>query len=1764
MMADQNDNAYVERIVLDITSPTPDFKGLDGVIRRLGALNRLLDSVKAKSAQLSASIGKSLAMPKGGIGGTGHSSVSAKEMKAPGLFDKDAAVPIKPLKPITPSQIEATGIPLEIRADQIRAFLSGKIEMPINASEIEVRVIGKVAGLVDAEELKKANEKAVADAAGGGGKGGKGGGGGGGGADPQEPDISGRKRIIQTKEVDGVLREFTESLDDLGQKIKTTKISYDTEGNAATSEIDVDRRGAGVRQNVLDQIEAAKSQIRAESSRDLERGALTLAEQKVAALKKQWELLKGIADSNAQDLTNSGQQVLFSKVQASAEAARLSYERERVKISGKSHRDLIAQSISTEKSAAKAARTAAIAAAPDNQVEKLQALSLEQEKLARAYRNAQQAYSRLGDTTGATRMGERAQTATSKSEEFLVSAASIDAKNRQREKQKQLDDQIEQASRDNDARRMRRERAAERAENARKASVEAATRDNDARRLRRQRDFERQRERIADDVYKHREAQQSTLARRVAAAGGDQEAAKRAEAAYQQSMAGELRKQANEASKIGDKKLARRLGTEAADAEMKAQKAMVAANKAAAATRVIGKNMLDNIRHVGQWAASVGVLYGAIGLANSSMKSLVQTGYQTARLQQVFTGIGGNANQLTDDLLRLASVNGRTADEAMESGIQWARLGLTRIQINRAVQVSMMAANVAEISAAEATKQLSAIMAAYQLQVSQLPGVLGQLNAISNTFNVTNAELLQGLSRTASVAQQAGIGLSELIGIIGAGVGTTGQSGANLGNAMKSIAGALSAPDKQKMLRDVFQFEVSDQGGEGLKNMSETLRELYVRYIEMSEAERRSMVFNVAGRHQASRLTAVMDSYIKGQVLAIRAQLNLNSAQSENRLITDTMKSKLQGLSAEWVRFVNNIGTSGPKFKNAMGDFDVSINGILTEATDTLTNMLRLANSPVGGGILSGMTILAGVLTARLAIAAVHLNKLRAGGTLGATDPKLNGLLQGRTMVLGNTATAMAQALERTSLTMRHFLMNGTRFERWIGGTTGLMRGWGRSLSGSAAIVGYATRAIAVGLDSITFAVGGLIRALPALAVIGATVWVVSKGIEYFSGSGERANDILDQYTMKAEEAARAADAAGMSVRLFGTAMKSIENSRTAKERENIFTQSVEAGFTTESGDNEAARKRKLEELNAVRARGVEIIRSQMTQEEQNAKLAEIYADLSARAEKRKQLERQRTFELNTKAREELLQERRAIETKSPKATKFVFTSQAEMLSEIDAKLAELDGKKIKLAIEVEEDNAAALDQFRQSEAFRKMFTERQEFAEKLMGESFGAVRAEGATEQFAIDVLKAREMLRIRERTLDLVKQERAEILKKAGSNIEEEKILGQHVKSLEEKQSRLRAEAGMLEQQVGGRGYALKDLQEQSPGGYDFSRASDDQKGMLDYSQKMNNGRGLREVVGEINLVSKEIDDLSKKLYAVKTAPGFEANTAKIQELTESIGNARNELRRLTEEGVALNFAEFQDRIAIATRIATAEGNNYGQGGNDAKRLIDQYNRLKQEARFSFDQASDAGSDTIAQNQFTASVIKSGQAIDALIRGREMLLELQAREKRMQEELTREYQKTLLTASPAELLRKLAIQKLTGKDGGITGGQFFGLSTEGRRETLQRPEFNLEIREIRGMVKDLKNAGFGRPVEDIQEEAARLRRQAAAAQAAMPRPQVPNSMLNENATTAAAKLGELGNATQRLITVFNNAVNQLRVPQYGVSYDLPDSRSPRPPGER
>lgn len=369
-------------------------------------------------------------------------------------------------------------------------------------------------------------------------------------------------------------------------------------------------------------------------------------------------------------------------------------------------------------------------------------------------------------------------------------------------------------------------------------------------------------------------------------------------------------------------------------------------------------SLLRNAATYARWMIPVQAVTGLMSAFNAGVAGAIRVDRQFATLRAVFRGTDQEAQRLKRSTLELAAAQGRGTEEAMDTAIRWSRLGMTRVQVLQATKVSLMAANVAEISAADAAEHLSAIYATYRLNVGDLEVVLGRLNAISNRYNVSNKDLLEGIARVSGVAKQSGMALEDLEGMIGAVVGASGRPGQEIGNAMKTIITRLASPEVQKGLKESFNIDLTDANGD-LKDMSSIMKDLAAIYPTLNNAEKQYFLKLTAGSRQASRMAQAMTEYTQSQVLAAEAGMDTSSAFKENEKILSSLQSRIDALKSSWISFVTALGDAG-WFKKA-GEVARYLQLAVTSSEDTVASKKMTGKIKVNDVVQAGQIQAAGV-----------------------------------------------------------------------------------------------------------------------------------------------------------------------------------------------------------------------------------------------------------------------------------------------------------------------------------------------------------------------------------------------------------------------------------------------------------------------------------------------------------------------------------------------------------------------------------------------------------------------------------------------------------------------------------------------------------------------------------------------------------------------------------------------------------------------------------
>jgi len=426
----------------------------------------------------------------------------------------------------------------------------------------------------------------------------------------------------------------------------------------------------------------------------------------------------------------------------------------------------------------------------------------------------------------------------------------------------------------------------------------------------------------------------------------------------------------------------------------------------ARATGLAGDSFLKAAGKVALWSAATGAVFGVIRGVSGGIRVFTEFEEATIALERVGRGfaisasgtaeaqdeIAEGAQEVSAEITKLKTEFGSTGTEAQEAAVIFARLGLSQREVLEGVRVSLLAANVAGIGAADAAKFLTAAMSQFQLSVRDLPDALNKLNTLENTTRVRTDDLLQAISRGGAVFREAGGTFEEFAGTVATIAQNTGRSGAEIGNALKTIVSNMADVGKQDKVFASTGVAIRNLEGQ-LKPVDQVLAELVKRFVSLSDAEKAGITTTIAGIRQRNILQTALDNYFQIQGQVIRQLTQESSAAAENEQVMGALSKRFDQLLAALEELAVAIGGSG-------------LGAALKTVVSALTFVVRGITEFVRSAAFIPTIVVAGILAVVLS-----LNRLMAGfsALIGFTNASVAGLVNWS--IGANAAAAVAGRL---------------------------------------------------------------------------------------------------------------------------------------------------------------------------------------------------------------------------------------------------------------------------------------------------------------------------------------------------------------------------------------------------------------------------------------------------------------------------------------------------------------------------------------------------------------------------------------------------------------------------------------------------------------------------------------------------------------------------------------------------------------------------------
>jgi TP901 family phage tail tape measure protein len=300
------------------------------------------------------------------------------------------------------------------------------------------------------------------------------------------------------------------------------------------------------------------------------------------------------------------------------------------------------------------------------------------------------------------------------------------------------------------------------------------------------------------------------------------------------------------------------------------------------------------------WSIATGTIYGAIAALRSMVTIISDVDYAMTGLQKVYQGQAEDLSKMKDAAVSLAREYGANLTDVVNGMKEWARQGYLVSDAIELTRVALMAQNIAELEATQATQFLTAAMRQWRLETDQIEHVLDVWNELENRYAATTRDIAEGMARFGRTARNAGLTMEETSATVAVLVQNLRRSGNEIGRALRTLATYLYREKNIKALEEagiaVMQF--GRDGQKELKPFLEVIMELSLEWENLGSIQR-EQIAQAFGVRRVEEFRGVIESIPEILQATTDAYASHGSAARENLIFLESLRVKWGQFKAE-------------------------------------------------------------------------------------------------------------------------------------------------------------------------------------------------------------------------------------------------------------------------------------------------------------------------------------------------------------------------------------------------------------------------------------------------------------------------------------------------------------------------------------------------------------------------------------------------------------------------------------------------------------------------------------------------------------------------------------------------------------------------------------------------------------------------------------------------------------------------------------------------
>jgi TP901 family phage tail tape measure protein len=256
--------------------------------------------------------------------------------------------------------------------------------------------------------------------------------------------------------------------------------------------------------------------------------------------------------------------------------------------------------------------------------------------------------------------------------------------------------------------------------------------------------------------------------------------------------------------------------------------------------------------------ASATAIGAVIGIPAQTIHTIAEVEKQMAAMRQVNHDVNSNQvvlNKTTQDFIGIAQQYGHSVDEIIKAGTLWGR---QYKDLNEVMQLTNLSAKLAvadNMNVDLANRAVESVINGYQRQgdaVNFANHVVDSWTKIAHNAQSSATDLAEALMRTGAAAKAVGVDFDTTNALASAMIKSTGRSGAEVGNALKSLFSSIHSDKSIKQLEalGIQMYKVDAEGQKHFRNLHDVFMDLMITSHTTSKNMEKDLLAISGGRRK--------------------------------------------------------------------------------------------------------------------------------------------------------------------------------------------------------------------------------------------------------------------------------------------------------------------------------------------------------------------------------------------------------------------------------------------------------------------------------------------------------------------------------------------------------------------------------------------------------------------------------------------------------------------------------------------------------------------------------------------------------------------------------------------------------------------------------------------------------------------------------------------------------------------------------------------------